>query len=250
MATEYPEAKVARLHRMVMPNHVCPYGLKAKWLLQTRGFVVDDHHLRTRLEVEQFKRKYQVKATPQIFIDGQRVGGYEDLRRYLSGKPTHEQGTSYAPIIAVLVLAALAALAIGVTSVAGPLAWTTLQRFGALFILLLAALKLRDIESFSTVFLHYDLLGRQWVPYAYIYPFAEGAAGLLMLANGRFADIGGIIGIFIGTIGAISVFKTVYIDRQELHCACVGGDSRVPLGVASLLENFSMVAMGGWMLLR
>src|SRR6187399_2925857 len=201
MATEYPSARVARLHRIVMPDHVCPYGLKARWLLLRHGFVVDDHLLRSRLEAEQFKRKYQVKSTPQVFIDGQRLGGYEELRRYLSGKPTHEQGTSYAAVIAVIVAAALAAAAIGASSAADVLSLATLQRFGALFILLLAVLKLRDVEGFSTTFLHYDVLGRRWVPYAYAFPFAEAAAGLLMLTSDGFGAFGGAIGVFIGTIG-------------------------------------------------
>ena len=30
--------KQAILHRMVMPGHICPYGLKAKYLLERRGF--------------------------------------------------------------------------------------------------------------------------------------------------------------------------------------------------------------------
>ena len=34
--------KQAILHRMVMPGHICPYGLKAKHLLKSRGFAVDD----------------------------------------------------------------------------------------------------------------------------------------------------------------------------------------------------------------
>ena len=45
----------ATLHRMVMPGHTCPYGLKAKHLLKRRGFAVDDRWLETRAEVDAFK---------------------------------------------------------------------------------------------------------------------------------------------------------------------------------------------------
>jgi hypothetical protein len=51
-------------------------------------------------------------------------------------------------------------------------------------------------------------------------------------------------------IGAVSVFKAVYIDKRELKCACVGGASNVPLGFISLTENVMMVAMAVWMLAR
>ena len=49
---------------------------------------------------------------------------------------------------------------------------------------------------------------------------------------------------------AISVFKAVYIDKRELKCACVGGDSNVPLGFVSLTENLMMIGMATWMILK
>ena len=56
------------------------------------------------------------------------------------------------------------------------------------------------------------------------------------------------VALFIGTIGAVSVFKAVYVDKREIKCACVGGSSKVPLGFVSLTENLMMVAMSVWML--
>jgi hypothetical protein len=58
------------------------------------------------------------------------------------------------------------------------------------------------------------------------------------------------VAFVIGTIGAISVFKAVYIDRRKLKCACVGGDSNVPLGLISLTENLMLIAMAVWMLIN
>ncbi len=55
------------------------------------------------------------------------------------------------------------------------------------------------------------------------------------------------LAFFIGTIGAVSVVKPVYIDKRELKCACVGGGGNVPLGFLSLTENVMMVAMAFWM---
>ena len=55
------------------------------------------------------------------------------------------------------------------------------------------------------------------------------------------------IALFICTIAAVSVFKAVYVDQHELKCACVGGDSKVPLGFVSLTENVMMVAVAVWM---
>lgn len=68
------EKQVASIHRMVMPAHVCPYGLKAVDLLERKGFEVEDHWLKTREETDAFKAEHGVKTTPQVFIGGKRIG--------------------------------------------------------------------------------------------------------------------------------------------------------------------------------
>jgi hypothetical protein len=108
-------------------------------------------------------------------------------------------------------------------------------------------LKLQNVESFATMFLGYDLLARRWVPYSYIYPVAEALAGVLMIA-GALNWLSIPVALFIGTVGAVSVFYAVYIQKREIKCACVGGSSNVPLGFVSLTENLMMVAMAVWML--
>jgi len=249
-ATDIPAAgKTARLYRMVMPDHVCPYGLKSKALLERNGYTVEDHHLTTREETDAFKAEHDVETTPQTFIGDERIGGYDALRAFF-GHPLKGTGqTSYQPVIALFTMAAL---------MGGAVSWLTLGRLDAglwltsaipLAMCLLAVQKLRDVESFSTMFLNYDLLARRWVPYGYLYPFGEALAGLLMLA-GALTVIAAPVAILIGGIGAVSVFKAVYIDRRELKCACMGGGSDVPLGFVSLSENLMMLGMGLWMLVR
>jgi hypothetical protein len=119
--------------------------------------------------------------------------------------------------------------------------------FIAFSMCLLALLKLQDVETFSSMFLGYDLLGKRWVRYAYAYPYLEAGAGVLMVA-GALNWLSIPVALFIGGIGAASVFKAVYLDKREIKCACVGGSSKVPLGFVSLTENVMMVAMAVWML--
>lgn len=83
------------------------------------------------------------------------------------------------------------------------------------------------------MFFGYDLLARRWVRYTYIYPFAEAAAGVLTV-GGVLSWLSVPIALFIGTIGAVSVFKAFYIDKRDIKCACVGGVTKVPLGFASM----------------
>ena len=108
---------------------------------------------------------------------------------------------------------------------------------------LLASLKLMDIKSFAQGFEKYDLITKRIRPYAKIYPFAELAIGLGFL-SGVAPLATGIASLAIGVSGGISVFKAVYIDKLDLNCACVGGDSRTPLGIVSFAENAIMAVMG------
>ena len=72
----------AVLYRMATPELTCPFGLRAKELLVSKGFLIEEHVLVTRAEVDAFKQAHAVKTTPQTFIDGRRIGGYDDLVAY------------------------------------------------------------------------------------------------------------------------------------------------------------------------
>lgn len=238
--------KTAELYRMVMPDHLCPYGLKAKALLERKGFEVEDHHLTTREETEAFEREHGVDTTPQVFIGGERIGGYDELREHFGQDVPHEGDTSYRPVIAIFSVALLMALATSWAATGSLVTVRAAEWFIAISMCLLGVQKLQDLEGFSTMFLNYDLLARREVRYAYLYPFGETLAGVLMIA-GALIWLAAPVALFIGTVGAVSVFKAVYIDRRELKCACVGGGSNVPLGFISLTENLMMVAMALWM---
>jgi len=235
----------ARLYRMATPDHLCPFGLKSKAMLERWGYDVEDHPLKTREETDAFMEKHGVKTTPQTWIGDERIGGYDDLRDFFGIPLKDEDQTTYQPVIATFGLAALMGLSVSWLA-HGALQWSAIIYMVATAMCLLALQKLRDVESFSTMFLGYDLLARRRVEYAYAYPFLEALAGVLMLA-GVAIWLAAPVAIFIGGIGAISVFKAVYIDKRELKCACMGGGSNVPLGFVSLTENLMMLGMGLWM---
>jgi hypothetical protein len=215
--------------------------------LETQGFIVEDHALRTKAETDAFTAQHGVKTTPQTFIAGNRIGGYEDLLRYF-GKPVPDpKATSYRPVIAVFAMTALMALAVSYVAFATPFTLRAVQWFIAFSMCVLAILKLQNIETFATMFLNYDLLAQRWLPYSYIYPFAEALAGVLMI-SGALRVVSIPVALFIGSVGAISVFYAVYIQKRELKCACVGGGSSVPLGFISLTENLMMIGVAILML--
>jgi glutaredoxin 3 len=71
------------LVRMKLPDHECPYGVRAKSMLEDAGLDFEDRLLTSRDEVDSFQEEQGVETTPQIFVDGERIGGSEELEAYL-----------------------------------------------------------------------------------------------------------------------------------------------------------------------
>lgn len=234
-------SKKAILYRMVTEEHICPYGLRSKDLLEREGYSVEDNHLTSRSETDDFKQKHGVETTPQTFIEEKRIGGYDELRKYFGKGEAGQSGTTYAPVIAIFSVAALLSFAFQFFVSEAFISIRTLVLFIAFSMTLLAVQKLKDLYGFTNSFITYDLLAMRWLRYGYIYPFIEAYAGIGMVAQLPAITVAP-FSLFIGTVGAISVFKAVYVDKRELKCACVGGDSNVPLGFVSLSENIFMIA--------
>ncbi len=214
--------KQASIYRMVMDKHICPYGLQAKNLLEREGFNVDDHWLTMRAETDAFKREHQMVSTPQVFIGAERIGGYDASQTHLGHPPPDPDATTYMPVLVVFAVVALMGLATIWAAYQSLFTICAVEWFIAFSMCILAILKLRDLRSFAAMFLNYDLLAKRWVPYARIYPFAEAFAGILMI-SGALTMVSAPVALFIGAVGACSVFKAVYIQKRELKCAYVGG---------------------------
>ena len=71
------------LYRMVLPDHVCPFGVRAKELLEAEALDFRDRILASREEVEKFKAEHDVSTTPQLFVDGARIGGSRQIEEWL-----------------------------------------------------------------------------------------------------------------------------------------------------------------------
>lgn len=229
-----------RLYRMDLPDHPCPWGLRALKLLQEQRIAFEDHRLSSSEEVEAFKAARGVATTPQIFSGTERIGGYTELAARLGVRP-ESADISNTPVVAVFGTAGLMALVLS----AG------ISGFMGLAICLLAMLKLMDVQTFSASFRKYDLLTMRWRPWGRLYPGIELLVGLGMLQMPQFPAVTTLVGavaVLLGAMGMISVGKAVFLDHLALNCACVGGNSKTPLGVVSFAENLIMAAMGAVML--
>ncbi|HCS29202.1 MAG TPA: glutaredoxin [Spongiibacteraceae bacterium] len=212
----------------------CPWGKKAAALLRQQHVDYVDHPFDSREQENRFKADTGVETTPQVYLRGQRIGGYDELAEHFDVETDDDADTqSYTPVIALFATALLMAVATA----------TGVRGFMGFALCLLATLKLMDIESFSEGFRQYDLLGARLRAYALAYPFAELGVGLAFL-SGSLLTAAAWLAIVVGAIGGSSIVKAVYIDKQDLDCACVGGNYNVPLGLVSFLENALMAGMG------
>jgi len=239
----------AKLVRIVTPDHQCPWGIKAKDLLEKEGFEMEDEHLDSMEANKAYKEEHGYSETPQIFIEGERIGGHDDLRKHL-GLPSEEaKEKTYRPVIAIFAVAFLMAITTAYAITGGFAIIRTIELFIAFSMCILGIQKLQDLNAFTTGFVQYDLLAQRSVRYGYAYPFVETGAGILMIA-GLFTWVVAPAALFVSTVGAISVFKAVYFEKRDLECACTGGNDGVPLGSISLIENLMMMAMAIWMMVK
>jgi len=241
--------KTASLYRLVTPDHLCPWGIKAHDLLKRNGYDIDDHHFESEQAADAYKKENGYDETPQIFIEGERIGGYDQRREHLGLGPDPKEGETYQPVLAVFAVTLPMALTTAWALEGGLSIIRVLELFIAFSMCVLGILKLQDLKTFATGFVQYDVIARRYVPYSYIYPFVEAGAGVLMIA-GLLTWVAAPAALLVSTIGAFSVIKAVYVEKRDLNCACVGGGSSVPLGFISLTENLMMMAMSIWMMLK
>ena len=83
----------------------------------------------------------------------------------------------YWPLIALVGVSLFAALALNARGVPG------MAAFMGVFLIFFALLKIFDLKGFRRGFKMYDLLAKRVPDYAYVYPFVETGAGLLMIAG-------------------------------------------------------------------
>lgn len=214
----------------------CGWANKAAGLLEEKGIPFEEHIFSSKEEEDACKDEHGVSTTPIIFLAGRKVGGYTDLLEELGEEVSVEESKiekSYAPIIAVFFVAVVLTSATGYG----------FMGFMGYFLSLLACLKMMDFAAFIEGFRQYDLLAQKLRVYAKVYPVLELLLAACVL-SGKFHFIGGLLSLGVGAVGAYSVYQSVYVKKEDLSCACVGGNFGVPLGFISLVENVMMILMG------
>jgi hypothetical protein len=161
----------------------------------------------------------------------------------------HERSwQDYAPLMALVGVAVLVALAIYASYGPGVNPIRAMHAFMGFFLVVFALLKLFDLSGFADGFQMYDLLAKRSRAYALIYPFLELALGLAYFAFIRpdAVYIATVILLGFGALGVISALRR----GLDVNCACMGNTLKVPLSTVALVEDLGMAAMALAMWLR
>jgi len=153
------------------------------------------------------------------------------------------RGTSvadYWPLISLVVVAGLAALAIAAGF--GTLSMMPLMHaYMGVFLTIFALLKFFDLAGFADGFEMYDLLAKRTKAYGYLYPFIELALALAYFSF--FAPVATYLAtIVVFVFGAVGVVKALR-EGLDIDCPCMGNILSVPLSTVTLTEDGAMVLM-------
>lgn len=116
------------------------------------------------------------------------------------------------------------------------------------FFLFLAMFKLFNLNEFVRGFETYDIITKRFKLYGFLYPFIEFALGIAYLTDYNLMVVN-IVTLIVMIISGFGVVKSV-VSGQKIKCACLGSALNVPLGIVSIVENFSMATMAAYMLYR
>ena len=120
--------------------------------------------------------------------------------------------------------------------------------FMGIFFIVFSFFKFLDYKSFPNSFAMYDPLAKTLPLYGWIYPFIETILGLMFLFRFQLftSIIITILLLSITTYGVVNVLK----NKQTIQCACLGTAIKLPMTIATLIENGIMITMALISILR
>jgi copper chaperone CopZ len=93
----------------------------------------------------------------------------------------------------------------------------------------------------------YDWIARLIPSWGLAYPFVELALGLAYAADWN-PTLTHSLTLVIMLIGAGGVIQS-RLQKKSIQCACLGSVFNLPMSTVTVVEDLSMAAMAGWMLL-
>lgn len=113
--------------------------------------------------------------------------------------------------------------------------------FMGTFFLIFSLFKFFDLSGFATSFSMYDPLAKAVPAYGKVYPFIEAILGFMFLARLEIPVLL-IVTIVILVLTSIGVITSL-LSKQSIKCACLGTVLKLPMTLATFIENSIMIVM-------
>ena len=113
--------------------------------------------------------------------------------------------------------------------------------FMGLFFIVFSFFKFLDYKNFPQSFSMYDPVAKNIPIYGWIYPFIETFLGIMFLFRIQIflSLVSTIIFLGVTTIGVVKILT----NKEEIQCACLGTAIKLPMTIATLIENGIMIIM-------
>lgn len=121
-----------------------------------------------------------------------------------------------------------------------------MSHFMAGFFIVFAFFKLLNLQGFADSYRMYDIVAVKWPGWGYVYPFVELGLGVLYLIN-VFPFWTNVVTILVLGVSSIGVIQS-NLNKRKIKCACLGDVFNLPMSTVTIVEDVSMVAMAGLML--
>jgi copper chaperone CopZ len=119
--------------------------------------------------------------------------------------------------------------------------------FMAGFFLSFSFFKLINLKGFAESYVMYDVVGKVFKPWGYLYAFIELGLGLAFALNFNPVLVNWIT-LIVMTISIIGVLQSV-LNKRKIQCACLGAVFNLPMSTLTIIEDFLMIAMSAAMLI-
>ena len=119
--------------------------------------------------------------------------------------------------------------------------------FMAGFFLVFSFFKLLNLKGFAESYVMYDVLAKQIPAWAYVYVFVELGLGIAFLI-GYNPFVTNLVALIVMSISIVGVLQSV-LNKQKIHCACLGAVFNLPMSTVTIIEDALMIGMSGTMLL-
>ena len=109
------------------------------------------------------------------------------------------------------------------------------------FFLTFSFFKMLDLTGFADSYSMYDIIGKKFRQWGYIYAFIELGLGIAYAVNFQ-PVLTNFITLIVMSVSIIGVLQSV-LNKRKIKCACLGAVFNLPMSTVTIIEDALMIAM-------